>query len=252
VIAPLDASAALFVPARPARLLVLAPGHPWVDGERTDAQLLDYAREAVGRWRSFAVTHGAVLVAPVFGTRYPDFRAGGAAGYVSSLVDDLLAQHLPGTDGRFAVHGHSAGAQFAARYLAARPERLTDAVLSAPAEYAMPAPDVPWPRGMAGAPPGADWLAAATRVRVVVLAGTNDTEPQQPAAGHVDAGRFARAEAYVAAMQRLAAERGTAPSVAFRPVAGLDHDEAALAVPAQEALTDAWAPRAGSRGRRRP
>lgn len=47
------------------------------------------------------------------------------------------------------LHGHSAGAQFAARYLVTHPERLEEVVLSAPSAYPFPDAALPWPDGMA-------------------------------------------------------------------------------------------------------
>ena len=62
----------------------------------------------------------------------------------------------------FSLHGHSAGAQFAARYLIAHPGRLDHVILSAPSAYPLPDPGVAWPNGMGGSSePFSGWKACA-------------------------------------------------------------------------------------------
>jgi alpha-beta hydrolase superfamily lysophospholipase len=187
------------------------------------------------------VQHAAILLSPVFGLHYPDFREGGSASArVTALAQEVAARHLPGSDGRFAIHGHSAGGQFAVRYLLTHADRLTDAVISAPSEYAFPDPDVLWPHGAADAPQSADWVAAARRVRVSVLVGTRDVERRPAAPGHVDATRFERARAWATAMQRCAADNQSSSTVELRLVEGVDHDEADMTAAAQMALAERW------------
>lgn len=231
----------IFVPPDPVRLLLLVPGHPWPDGSRTDEQLREYAAAMVEQWRPFAARHAALVVAPVFGTLYPDFReGGGAADYVVALTQRIIGRYLPDSDGRFALHGHSAGAQFAVRFLVAHADRLSDAIISAPSEYAFPATGVPWPHGAAGAPDTADWVAAAARVRVTVLVGSRDLEPRPAAPGHGGATRPERARAWVAAMRQLATDGGIAPTIDLRTIDGVDHDEITMGQAAREILTGHW------------
>lgn len=68
--------------------------------------------------------------------------------YVNRLVDRSASPLIPGFDGRFLLHGHSAGGQFAARYLVTHPSRLRGVILSAPSTYPFPDPTVVWPNGM--------------------------------------------------------------------------------------------------------
>jgi hypothetical protein len=233
--------AAMFVPPDPRRLLMLAPGHPWPDGSRTDEDLRTYARWTVRRWQPFGVQHAAILLSPVFGSRHPDFREGGSASArATALAREVVARHLPESDGRFAIHGHSAGAQFAVRYLVTHADRLTDAVISAPSEYAFPDPDVAWPHGAASAPHSADWVAATRRVRVTVLVGTRDVDGRPTAPGHADASRFERARAWVTAMRRCAEDDQRPATVQLRLVEGVDHDETNMTAAAQTALAERW------------
>jgi pimeloyl-ACP methyl ester carboxylesterase len=261
---------ATFVPDDPVRVLVLAHGFPWVDGSQPDSFLTRYAHEAIERWRAFAGAHRAIVIAPVFGgSDFGGYRAlfgrkTDADQFVNVVVDRTGEKHIESFDGRFTLHGHSAGGQFAARYLVTHPERLEHVVLSAPAAYPFPDPGRPWPDGMApvvrdelsgtpaegkapdqaaGAvftPRPAGWLTAAGQVRVSVLVGSRDTDPQPPEPGQDGATRAERAAAWIASMRRLAEAAGTAPAIRLVRPEGLDHDEAAMAIPAQEILGRAW------------
>src|SRR5215469_16886268 len=140
-----DPAFASFVPDAPTRVLVIAHGHPWPDNSRTDAQLLAYASTRVDAWKDFASRYGAIVIAPVFGgAAFPGYRE--MAGeyrrpdeFVSQLVDDLGRRCVGERfDGRFSLHGHSAGGQFAAIYLVSHPGRLREVILSAPSAYPSP------------------------------------------------------------------------------------------------------------------
>jgi pimeloyl-ACP methyl ester carboxylesterase len=261
---------ALFVPANPVRVLVLAHGFPWVDGSKSDDELALYAEGAAKRWTAFAEAHHAVVIAPALGgADFGGYRAlfgrrTDADVLVNALVDDVGAEHIPGFGGRFSLHGHSAGAQFAARYLVTHPERLETAVLSAPGAYPWPDAALPWPDGMApvvrdelsgsvacGKPAGqaagsvftprsAGWLEAASKVMVTVLVGSRDTEAQAPEPGQQGSTRIERAAAWVSSMHRLAQDHGRAPTIQLVQAAGLDHDETAMAIPAQQILAEKY------------
>jgi pimeloyl-ACP methyl ester carboxylesterase len=259
---------AVFVPADPGRVLVLAHGFPWVDGTKSDDELARYAEAAVGRWTDFAEAHRVILIAPAFGgTDFGGYRAlfgrrTDADAFVNALAGEAGTKHVPGFDGRFSLHGHSAGAQFAARYLVTHPRRLDAVVLSAPGAYPWPEPALPWPDGMApvvrdelsgsaadGKPADQEagslytprperWLDAASTVAVTVLVGSRDTEEQAPEPGQQGVTRIDRATAWVSSMHGLAAENGRTSTIELVQAAGLDHDEAAMALPAQEILAN--------------
>jgi pimeloyl-ACP methyl ester carboxylesterase len=243
---------ASFVPSNPVRLLVLAHGYPWPDGSRSDGDLIGYAQAAVERWAAFAGRHRVIVVAPAFGRQeFPLYREmlGRSIGpdeFVNLLAQKAGREHIPGFAGRFSLHGHSAGAQFAARHLVTHPQRLDEVILSAPSSFPMPDPGIPWPNGMAPArtsgfsPPAAGWLLAATEVRVRVLVGSRDTERRPAAPGQQGATRIERAAAWVESMRRHAQGAGKATSIRLITGKGLDHDEEAMAAPAQEILAQSW------------
>jgi pimeloyl-ACP methyl ester carboxylesterase len=243
---------ASFVPSNPVRLLVLAHGYPWPDGSKSDADLIGYAQGAAERWASLADRHHAIIVAPVFGgPEFPVYREmlGRSIGpdeFVNLLAEEVGREYIPRFSGRFSLHGHSAGAQFAARYLVTHPQRLDEVILSAPSAFPMPDPGIPWPNGMAAArrsgfsPQAAGWLAAASEVRVTVLVGSRDTARRPAAPGQQGATRIERAAAWVESMRRHAQDGGKAASIRLVAAEGLDHDEEAMAAPAQEILAQRW------------
>jgi pimeloyl-ACP methyl ester carboxylesterase len=258
---PAAESVASFIPADPVRVLVLAHGFPWPDDSRSDSDLIEYARSAVRRWAAFARTHRAIVVAPAFGGReFPLYRE--MAGrrirpdeYVNLLMENVAREHIPHFTGRFSLHGHSAGAQFAGRYLVTHPGRLDEVVLSAPSTYPTPDPAVPWPNGMAmasgrefGGDAGARWLAAASEVSVTVLVGSRDTERRPVAPGQQGSTRIERATAWVESMRGFAEASQRAATIRLVLAEGFGHDEAAMAVPAQQILARRWGSAAGRRG----
>jgi pimeloyl-ACP methyl ester carboxylesterase len=262
---------ASFIPSTPVQILVLAHGFPWLDGSKSDDYLAKYAQEAVDRWTSFAEAHQAIVVAPAFGGN--DFggyrglfgRRVDADQFVNDLVDDVGRANIPHFRGRFSLHGHSAGGQFAARYLVAHPGRLEAVVLSAPGAYPFPDPSLPWPNGMAAVvrdelsgsledgkapdqvagsvytPRPSCWLAAASEAPVSVLVGSRDTEAQYPEPGQPGSTRIERATAWVRSMRQHAETNGRTPTIQLVQADGLNHDEAAMAIPAQETLAKMWA-----------
>ena len=268
---PETSRVAYFVPSAPVRVLVLAHGFPWPDGSQSDDDLAAYAQEAVDRWASFAEAHQALVVAPVFGGRdFGGYRAlfgrkTDADEFVNATVDEVSAKHIPRFSGRFSLHGHSAGAQFAARYLVTHPSRLEAVVLSAPGAYPFPDPALPWPNGMAAVvrdelsgsaddgkvpdqaagsvyiPEPSGWLAAASEVPASVLVGSRDTTPQAPEPGQQGSTRIERATAWINSMNQHAVNNGRTPMIQLVRAGGLDHDEPAMAIPAQEILARRWA-----------
>ena len=78
------------------------------------------------------------------------------------------------------------------------------------------------------------WLAAASEVSVSVLVGAQDTEPRPPEPGQQGSTSIERAIAWTDSMRRHAGASGRTPSIRLIQADRLDHDEAAMAIPAQE------------------
>jgi len=249
---------AYFVPRVASRnVVVLAHGYPWPDGWLFGPFLLAYAQSAARRWVAFAESNAAIVLVPAMGAgefagyREMFGRRIDADEYVNTLVDRSAGPLINGFEGRFALHGHSAGGQFAARYLVTHPSRLHHAILSAPSTYPFPDAKIAWPNGMGAvirdAPSGAragklyssdpgGWLRAASEVPVTVLVGSRDTETRPASPGQPGTTRLDRAKAWVRAMTRLAESSKKTSTVRLVIEPGLDHDEAAIGVPAQRIL----------------
>jgi hypothetical protein len=145
-------------------------------------------------WRAVAAEHGFVAVVPYFSkdafdgsARYnlghvfdPDTRerqpeATWTYSAVEPLFDAVVAK-LGGRQTHYTLYGHSAGSQFAHRFLYFVPEaRVSRAILANAGWYTMPDFGVAWPYGLAGSGVTEDVLAGYFARDVVVLLGDADT-----------------------------------------------------------------------------
>ena len=248
--------------ASPPPLVVLAHGTPG-DGETAE----DAARYYVEHWKAWAEAQGAILIAPAFdqanfGSKQVDMAHGGYRGlfgrevgadaWVIELVDAYTARYgLAG--GRFYLYGHSAGGQFAARFLVTHPERLQGAVISAAVTYPHPDGGIAWPFGLGSFeatlqwadPPGqtsarvepdpATWLAGV-QVPAVVVVGLNDLEPQLAWPGQRATNRVTIARDWVAEMEAWAGAQGVESRIGLSMIPGLGHSAYGLLPHCQQAM----------------
>jgi hypothetical protein len=249
ILSTIYAPVAYYVPKDPKRALVLAFGYPWPDGTASDAKLLAYARANLTHWTNFADRNHVLLIAPMLGgSNFRDFRA--LSGrllnpdkFPNALIDGPAANVIPELHYRFCLYGHSAGAQFVARYVIVHSERLECAVLSAPSTYPMPLSTVPWPFGEAptegvartGIEPK-DWVSAATGPPIVVIIGSDDLEKRPQSPGQVGETRLSRGQAWVSSMQALARSHGRTSGVRLTEISGGTHDELSMATAARRIL----------------
>ncbi|MEN8374328.1 MAG: alpha/beta hydrolase [Gemmatimonadota bacterium] len=262
-------SVAYYVPAVPRDVLVLVHGYPWPDDSRSSDQLIEHAESYVERWQPFAARERFVLVAPAFGSG--DFagyrqlfgRRVDADEFVNLVVDSIGGRFVADFDGRFYLYGHSAGGQFASRYVVARPHRLKGALLSAPSTYPFPDTTVQWPYGTApvirteefsgGPQTGKDparsagtsyrpdperWVAAAAGVPIGVVVGSADIEPRTERRSQPGLTRVERARAWVDTMRALALSVDAEPVLLLRLVDGIAHDPVALTESSQDLLLE--------------
>jgi pimeloyl-ACP methyl ester carboxylesterase len=169
-------------------------------------------------WLLLADTMGVIIVAPSFdrerfyGYRYLWGSPIGADQFVLEIVDGYR-RHFPSYDGRLFLFGHSAGGQFANRFLVTHPDRVIAAALSSSGTYAYPDDSVEWPFGRWNSPNPQGFLTAAA-LPVKVIAGSFDAKDlSDRGTGQRGNTAVARAEGWVDSMQTLAYENGVEPGV---------------------------------------
>jgi hypothetical protein len=256
-----------YVPRQePRGVLVIAHGMPSANDINDIPGL---ATRFVKRWTDFSDAHGLIVVAPVFDAENFDSVVGRehGGGYralfgrtvgADTFVNQIVAQYKPrirSWDGRIVLYGHSAGAQFAAHYSVIHPQRVRAVVLSACGGYSFPNASVRWPQGMGPWRTTFHWdgstaaqsidvrtdpagWATAAALPIMVVVGSQDTEPLKPRAGHAGNTRAAYAVQWVDDMNRFARSRHKEGKVRLTIVDGVGHDSAKLTPTAQIFLSE--------------
>lgn len=211
-------------------------------------------------WAGLARRHGFIAVVPQFSRAdFPGSR-GYNTGYfanedgtprpralwsfaaIEPLFDDVRVRF--GTDvPRYAIYGHSAGAQFVHRYVLFMPEaRIERAIAANAGWYTMPDLATGFPYGLGNTPVDAAGLRAALAQPLTVMLGTADTDRgdpnlrKTPEADAQGLHRYARGLAFLAEGQR-AAEALDAPfGWRLVKVPGIGHSNAGMAEAAARVL----------------
>jgi len=244
-------------------IVVLVHGTP-AEEETAEAT----ARYYLLNWLDFAEEQGLVLIAPAFNqedfsSRKGDHALGGYRGLFGRQIaaDEWVLrlvrayQESFGTSGRqFYLYGHSAGGQFAARFLVTHPEVVNRAVISSAATYPQPDPNVAWPFGMGELQADVEWdqdtikqvdvvankekWLAATQIPLTMIVGLNDTSslPQFP--GQQGRNRLAIGRNWVRDMAAFAEANGLECQFQLEMVPGKGHSMSGLMSYTQPALVD--------------
>ncbi len=211
------------------------------------------AREYRDQWHELARKHRFLLLVPEFSQR--DFPGSDAynAGFLRDaegrprpreqwsfaalepLFDDAR-RRFGMTTPRYAIYGHSAGAQFVHRYLFFVPgARIERAVPANAGWYLMPEYGVGYPYGLGGSPVTPEDLQRALAVPVTVLLGDRDTDPDHsslrrtPEALAQGATRLERGERFFETARELAERQGLPFNWRLVLVPGADHDNRLMA-----------------------
>jgi pimeloyl-ACP methyl ester carboxylesterase len=244
-------------------ILVLVHGTPAKD-EAAEATANYY----LVSWLDFAEEQGFVLIAPTFNQQDFSSRKGeiedAMTGYRSLFGREVGAdewvlrlvrahQQAFGNEGeKFYLYGHSAGGQYVGRFLVTHPDRVEKAVISAPATYPQPNPDVAWPFGLGELhaeiewenntktrvdvlPDPQKWLEA-TQIPVTVIVGLNDTGAAPPRPGQRGRNRIALGRNWVNDMALFAQEHGLQSRFRFEVIPGKGHSMGGLLPYSQRAL----------------
>lgn len=211
-------------------------------------------------WADQARKHGFIAVVPQFSKAdFPGSR-GYNTGYfaepdgtprprgawsfaaIEPLFDDVRKRF--GTNApRYAIYGHSAGAQFVHRFVLFMPEaRIEQAIAANAGWYTMPDPGVDFPYGLGDAPVDEKGLAAALGKRLTLLLGTADIDRSDPdlrKTPEADAQgqhRLARGQTFFAKGQQAAAMREVPFGWTLETVPEVGHSNAKMATAAAKLL----------------
>lgn len=204
-------------------------------------------------WAALARRYGFIAVVPQFSAAHFPGSLGYNTGYftdadgaprsrslwsfaaIEPLFDDVR-QRFGTKVGRYAIYGHSAGAQFVHRYVLFMPEaRIERAIAANAGWYTMPDPDIVFPYGLGATPIGAGTLEAALGKPLTVLLGTADTDRadpdlrKTPEADAQGPHRYARGQAFFARGEALAAASGVPFAWKLERVPGIAHSNAGMA-----------------------
>ena len=230
------------------------------EGAKADAPVL-FVMHGVNRdaeryrkeWLPHAQKIGFVLVVPEFSrAEFPkdgDYSQGAVVDennqprpreqWAFSFIEpifDAVKERTGNRTENYRLFGHSAGAQFAHRFLYFVPKaRVTQVVAANAGWWTLPDLQVEFPFGLKGAPSvNGEALKAALQRRLTVLLGTNDTDPNDPhlsrTAGAMAQGpfRFARGNYFFEYGQRQAAVLGVTLNWKLGTAPGVGHSDGGM------------------------
>ena len=207
-------------------------------------------------WRQLGEQHDLLVVCPEFSSaKYPGDRYynmgnvidGDDIGAKAQLeshrvypaidrVFDEIRSRFGAIRATYSLYGHSAGAQFAHRFLLFAQATKADLIVPANAGwYTMPDRNVDFPYGLKGLPTTDKELAAALGQRAMILLGDQDIDSSDknlrrtPQANAQGAHRFARGKAFYDTAKAKAAELGVPFHWTLVTVPGVAHSNAGMA-----------------------
>jgi poly(3-hydroxybutyrate) depolymerase len=236
------------------RYWVSAP-HGWHARRSTPRGLLvsvhGISRNAGAHARTLAALAdevGLVLVAPHFSrSRFPDYQRigrcgrlgpGGRADHMLLRIAKAVCMEYGLRQQPFLLMGHSGGAQFALRFALVHSAQVAAYALSAPGSYCWPGTGRRFPHGTASSQAFSDLrpdLDALLQRPGLVLVGARDVERDAALrqGERIDTqqgrNRVERAQRWVAAMQKCAAQRGMVAPLTLHAVADCGHGFSELA-----------------------
>jgi hypothetical protein len=222
----------------------------------------------ITNWIDFAEEHGFIILAPVFNqenfsSRLGDHAMSGYRGLFGREIgaDEwllrLVSAHqraFGSAEEQFYLYGHSAGGQFAGRFLVTHPDIVERMVITSAATYPQPRTEVAWPFGMGElraditwdsdtinhvdmVPDKQKWLAA-TQIPLTVIVGLNDTAelPASLIPGQKGRNRYVIARNWIQDMVEFAEENGLESRFKLELVPNIGHTMTGLISQSQRAL----------------
>jgi pimeloyl-ACP methyl ester carboxylesterase len=211
-------------------------------------------------WVPHARAYNVLVVVPTFGAE--DFPGGDGYNLGSIFTQDgeptpedewafsaiePLFDHVASiTDSNqdsYYLYGHSAGSQFAHRFLLFKPENRAHAVVAANAGwYTMPHFNADFPYGLNGSPSTPDELKDGLAKNLIVLLGEDDNNPNAgslrttPEAMVQGEHRLARGRTFYRAAEEVADSLDVPFNWTLQTVPGVGHDNEQMAAAAAERL----------------
>ena len=207
-------------------------------------------------WIDIASDYGFRVYAPEFdAARFPgaqnyNLGAVGPAGVSAfDAIDplfDAIKQRIGSDAESYVLFAHSAGAQFAHRFVLFRPASRASLVIAANAGwYTMPTTDASWPYGFGGDDVIEVDLAAAFQKPLLILLGADDNDPnapylrQTPEARAQGAHRFERGHSFLATAQDHSRRLQAPLSWRIEITPGVGHNNALMAKAAADIIQQA-------------
>lgn len=211
-------------------------------------------------WVQAATDGGYIVIAPEFGEQdFPESLAY-QEGYVLDDLGNLrpddvwtfaaieplfdAVRQATGTRvSTYAMYGHSGGAQFLHRFLMLMPDAHYSRVVAANAGwYTLPQMTRNYPVGLGAVPVTSTDLGSALQKRLVILLGTEDTDPNDPTlptssvAMEQGPNRLERGRYFFARSQEAAAGLGVPLAWRIEYVDGVGHDNRGMIAAAKDLL----------------
>ncbi|MEO1306025.1 MAG: hypothetical protein AAFV37_13720 [Pseudomonadota bacterium] len=215
------------------------------------------AARYLSEWDQIADAHGFIVVAPEFTS--DDFP--GSAGYnlgnriprgsdtvieedkwsfsaIERIFDHVVTE-LDSQQSTYTLYGHSAGSQFAHRFMYFKPDARVNRILAANAGwYTFPDPSIDYPVGLGGLDLNDDDLRRVLERDVVVLLGDQDNDPNHTSLKRDDGvgvqgpHRFARGQNFFSQAKSEADRVGAEFGWRLRIVEGVAHSNGGIAAAA--------------------
>ena len=218
------------------------------------------------KWRDVAQRRGFIAIAPEFSRRiFPSSREynlghlanrGSTAlrpraqwtfAAIEPLFDDVVAR-LGSSQQGYTLYGHSAGSQFAHRFLLTQRGTRALRILAANAGwYTLPTFALDYPYGLNGTDLSTADLKVALAADVVILLGDADTDEQDPSLNRSDGAmmqgenRFARGQYFYNFGREMALRQGWEYNWSVRIVPGVAHENRGIALAAGDLVVGARA-----------
>jgi dienelactone hydrolase len=213
-------------------------------------------------WLPFASSNGYAVIAPHFSRReFPGSGAYNQGGLFSpdgrlrpkelwafQVIEDLfdaVRDWIGSNVLRYDLYGHSAGAQFVHRMLMLCPESRASIAIAANAGwYTMPTFDLDYPYGLRGLSLAEEQFRRALEVRLVLLLGEEDSDPNDPSLRKSDlaleqgAHRLERGLGFYRRAVESASEWGVQLAWTEQKIPGVGHDQEAMASVASSILIE--------------